>query len=168
MVDSFKFLPRLIAAFYRNQQPLVDGALPWSPLPKPLAHCKLSLITTAGLYRKDFQSPFDTQREQIEPTWGDPSYRPIPTDSLPSQIGVSHLHINPQPILQDLNVVFPLERLRELTAEGRVGGLAAQAYSFMGYQGFPPHPHAWLETSAPQVAEALHRENVEVLILTPV
>mgnify|MGYP000327268336 FL=1 len=168
MVDSFKFLPRLIATFYRNQQPLVEGEIPWTPLTKPLSQCKLSLITTAGLYCKEVQPPFDTEREQAEPTWGDATYRPIPTDCSPDQIGISHLHINPLPILQDLNVVFPVQRMRELVAEGRIGSLAAQAYSFMGYQGFPPNPRAWLETSAPQVALALQGEGVDGLLLTPV
>ncbi len=168
MVDSFKFLPRLIAAFYRNQQPFVEGDLPWSPLGKPLSQCRVSLITTAGLYRKDFQPPFDTEREQAEPTWGDPSYRPIPTDSLPQHIGVSHLHLNPQPILEDLNVVLPLELMRVFVDEGVIGSLAPQAFSLMGYQGFPPNPRAWLETSAPQIAKELKRDEVDALILTPV
>ncbi len=168
MVDSFKFLPRLIATFYRNQQPLVAGEIPWTPLRKPLSECKFSLVTTAGLYRKDLDPPFDLEGEQAQPTWGDPSYRRIPTDSPPEKIGVSHLHINPQPILQDLNVVLPLQIMQSLVEEGRIGGLAAQAFSLMGYQGFPPNPRAWLETSAPQIAAALQSEAVDALILTPV
>lgn len=167
MVDSFKFLPRLITAFYKNQQPPVEGKIPWTPLLKPLAECRLSLITTAGLYRQDFQPPFNTEREQAEPMWGDSSYRSIPTDSSPERIGVSHLHINPQPIQQDLNVVLPLQRMRELANEGVIGGLATQAFSLMGYQGFPPNPHAWLEHSAPQIAVTLKPESVDALILTP-
>ncbi|MCX8062854.1 MAG: glycine/sarcosine/betaine reductase selenoprotein B family protein [Anaerolineales bacterium] len=168
MVDSFKFLPRLMAAFYRNQQPLVEGDIPWTPLPKPLNECRLSLITTAGLYRTDLQPPFDTERELSEPTWGDPSFRPIPTNSLLELIGVSHLHVNPQPILQDLNVVFPLLRMQELVAEGIIGSFATQAFSLMGYQGFPPNPRTWLERSAPQIAADLRAESVDALILTPV
>lgn len=167
-MDSFKFLPRLIAAFYRNQQVLVDEEIPWAPLAKPLAKCRLSLITTAGLYRTDLQPPFDLEREQAEPTWGDPSFRIIPTDSPPELIGVSHLHINPQPILRDLNVVFPLQRLQELLAEGVIGSLAAQAFSLMGYQGFPPNPGAWLEHSVPQIVAALRAEGVDSILLTPV
>lgn len=168
MVDSFKFLPRLIAAFYQNQHPQVEGDIPWSPLPKPLAECRLSLITTAGLYRTDLHAPFDTEHEQAEPTWGDPSFRPIPTDSPPELIGISHLHINPQPILQDLNVVFPLRLMKELAAEGVIGSLATQTFSLMGYQGFPPNPRAWLESSAPQISDALKAEAVDALVLTPV
>jgi D-proline reductase (dithiol) PrdB len=167
MVDSFKFLPRLIAAFYKNQQPLVAGEIPWTPLPKPLAKCRLSLITTAGLYRIDRQPPFDTEREQVEPTWGDPSFRPIPSDSQPQQIGVSHLHVNPQALLQDLNVVFPLQHLRELASAGVIGSLASHAFSLMGYQGFPPNPRLWLNSSAPQIAAALKEDGVDALILTP-
>ncbi len=168
MVDSFKFLPRLIATFYRNQQPLVEGEIPWTSLRKPLSECRFSLVTKAGLYRKDLDPPFDLESEQAQPTWGDPSYRRIPTDSPPEKIGVSHLHINPQPILQDLNVVLPLQIMQSLVEEGRIGGLAAQAFSLMGYQGFPPNPRAWLETSAPQIAAALQSEAVDALILTPV
>jgi D-proline reductase (dithiol) PrdB len=37
---------------------------------------------------------------------------------------------------QDMNVAFPIDRLRELVANGTVGSMAAVHYSFVG--AFPP------------------------------
>jgi hypothetical protein len=54
-----------------------------------------------------------------------------------------------------------------LVAERRIGGLGEQAYSFMGYQGFPPDTTAWQETYGPQVAEKLKAEGVACVLLTP-
>jgi len=56
---------------------------------------------------------------------------------------------------------------QELVAEGDIGGLAKHAYSFMGYQGFPPDTSAWQETYGPQVAGKLKAEEVDCVLLTP-
>jgi hypothetical protein len=84
----------------------------------------------------------------------------------PSEVGVSHWHINQIDILEDLNILLPIQRFRELTAEGRVGGLAPHAYSFMGYQGFPANLAGWKKVYGPQVAEKLLAEGVNCVLLT--
>jgi D-proline reductase (dithiol) PrdB len=33
----------------------------------------------------------------------------------------------------DINVIFPIERLQELAAEGVLGGLTGNFFSFIGY-----------------------------------
>jgi D-proline reductase (dithiol) PrdB len=44
---------------------------------------------------------------------------------------------------QDLNVVFPINRLGELVADGTVGSMASVHYSFMGaFPAAPAEPHA--------------------------
>ena len=136
-VDSFKFLPRLIASFYQTTKREPQHPIPWTPLTKPLSKCKFGLVTSAGLYVKGAQSPFDIERERAEPTWGDPTYRTIPTDTPQEALAVSHLHLNTTDIEQDVNIVLPLHRFQELAAVGRIGGLAETHYSFMGFQGFP-------------------------------
>jgi D-proline reductase (dithiol) PrdB len=166
-VDSFKFLPRLIATFYQMADLQRQDPIPWTPLPRPLSECTFGLVTSAGLYLRGSQPPFDVERERREPTWGDPTYRAIPTDIAPSQVGVSHLHINPQAVLEDINVLLPVDRFRELAPEGVIGGLADVAYSFMGYQGFPPDPSTWEETCAPEVASQLKAQDVDCVFLTP-
>ena len=79
-VDSFKFLPRLIATFYQMTERVPDLPVPWSPLTKPVSDCKFSLVTSGGVYVKSVQDSFDVARERKEPRWGDPSFRTIPMD----------------------------------------------------------------------------------------
>lgn len=166
-VDSFKFLPRLIATFYQMIEREPEYPIPWNPLSKGLEECKFGLITSGGLYQQGLQPPFDIEREVREPTWGDPSFRSIPTDIQQDRVGVSHLHINVEDVSSDINILLPVHRFGELVEEGRIGGLAAFAYSFMGYQGFPPDTTAWEETYVPQVAEKLKSESVDCVFLTP-
>jgi D-proline reductase (dithiol) PrdB len=166
-VDSFKYLPRLIATFYQMTDREPEYPIPWTPLPGSLDNCTFGLVTSGGLYQRGVESPFDLQREVDEPTWGDPTYRTIPVDIRRSEVGVSHLHVNTQWVEEDINVLLPVDRFKDLAAEGVVGGLAPNAYSFMGYQGFPPNPAAWQETYGPQVAEKLKDEGVDCVLLTP-
>ncbi len=166
-VDSFKYLPRVIAAFYQMTDRQPELPIPWTPLSRPLTECKFSLVTSGGLYHLDVDPPFDLEREKQEPTWGDPTYRSLPTDIRQTEVGVSHLHINTRDILEDFNILLPITRFRELAAEGRIGGLAKWVYSFMGYQGFPPDTTAWQKTYGPEVAEKLKAEEVDCVLLTP-
>ena len=165
-VDSFKFLPRLIETFYRSVEIDPPGEIPWTPLAKPLRECTFGLVTSGGLHPRGAE-PFDLEREQAEPTWGDPTYRAIPVDLPQEQLRVSHLHYNPRSVELDRNVLLPVDRFRELAAAGEIGGLAPQAYSFMGYQGFPPDTTAWRETYGPQVAGFLKDQGVDCVLLTP-
>lgn len=166
-VDSFKYLPRLIAYFYQTTDRQPETPIPWTPLDKPLADCKFGLVTSAGLYQLGVDQPFDLKREQREPTWGDPTYRVLPTNIPRERIGVSHLHLDTQDIVADHNIVLPIDRFKELADEGRIGGLAERAYSFMGYQGFPPDAKEWEERYAPEVSELLLADEVDCVLLTP-
>ena len=167
MVDSFKYLPRILAVYYQTTDCQPELPIPWTPLPRPLAACKFGLVTSGGLYRRGVEPPFDLERERQEPTWGDPSYRVLPSDIQQTQVGASHLHLNTRDVLTDLNILLPIHRFQELVATGRIGGLARHAYSFMGYQGFPPDTAAWQETYGPEVAEKLKAEGVDCVLLTP-
>ena len=113
------------------------------------------------------EPPFDMEREKQEPDWGDPTYRTLPTGISQAKIGASHLHINTHFVLADVNILLPIQRFRELADEGVIGGLAEHAYSFMGFQGFPPDTTAWRETYGPEVAEKLKAEGVDCVLLTP-
>jgi D-proline reductase (dithiol) PrdB len=166
LVDSFKFLPRLIATFYQMVEREPEYPIPWNPVTKDLGQCKFGLITSAGLYPLGIQSPFDIVRERQEPAWGDPSYRSIPINIRQDQVGVSHLHFNVEDVSTDINILLPIHRFQKLIQEGQIGGLADSAYSFMGYQGFPPDTTAWAETFGPQVAEKLLSEEVDCVFLT--
>lgn len=163
-IDSYKFLPRSMKAGYEATPVIAEPAV-FTPLPKPLHRCSVALMTSAGVYLKDSQPPFDVEREKREPTWGDPTYRIIPTDVRQEQVGATHLHINTSDILEDVNVVLPIRAFRKLAAEGVIGELAAEHYSFMGFQ--DRSLVDWKTSQGPDLAARLKERAVDVLLLAP-
>ena len=96
---------------------------PWTSGPAP-ADMRLALITSAGLSRRGD----DTFRP------GATDYRVIPAETDSADLIMSHVSTNydRSGFQQDINVVFPIDRLRELAADGTIGSVAAFHYSFMG------------------------------------
>lgn len=131
-------------------------APPWRPLPKPLSQCRLGLVASGGIYVAG----------QVAFHWkDDTSYREIPMDVDTSDLRTSHFAYDQTDARQDINVVFPIDTLRELVAEGTVGELAANAFTFMGgiYSARKVR-----EDLAPRLTEALVAEGVDALLLVPV
>lgn len=163
-VDSYKWLPGMLATYYKNLVVEWDEPIPWTPLPKPLSECRFALVTSAGIHVKGREPPFDTEREQREPLWGDPTFRTIPRDVRQDQIGACHLHINNRDILADVNIVLPIHRFLELEAAGEVGSLAPTHYSFMGYQ---LNTTEWRDRYGPEAARRAREEGVDAVLFTP-
>jgi len=124
IVDSFRFLPRSFRPMFENATPLPGEDAPvWAPFETRLADSTIALLTSAGLSVEGEQEPFDLDRERAEPTWGDPSWRPIPHDAR-APLAMSHLHVNNTDVLADHNVALPVDLLDELVSELRVGAAA--------------------------------------------
>lgn len=164
-VDGFRFMPPSLGAWIGKDIPdqPYSGAIPWTPLKKPLKETTFTLVTTAGISMKS-DPPFDLEREKREPAWGDPSFRKIPRTATESDIEISHLHINTGYIKADINVMLPLARFAEFEKEGIIGSLAPTCYSFYGFQ---MDATALLSESAPQMADLMRQEDVEAVLLTP-
>lgn len=163
-VDSFKYLPRSLRGYYEARCPARREPVPWTPLAKPLSEARVALVTTAGIWVKGLEPPFDYEREKREPMWGDPTFRRIPRYTKQEQIGAGHLHLNNRDILLDVNIQLPLHRMQELEESGRIGSLADTNYSFMGYQ---PDTTEWEEKYGPECAGLMKDEAVDVVLLTP-
>jgi D-proline reductase (dithiol) PrdB len=163
-VDSYRYLPRSFRPGYESM-PVLDEPPVWAPLRVPIGEAKVALLTSAGLYLKDSQPPFDVEREREDPLWGDPTYRVIPRDTRQEQVAASHLHLNTRDFYIDFNVALPLRRFEELEAEGRIGRLADEHYSFMGFQ--ERGCSEWRAKYGPEVAERLKEANVNALVLAP-
>ena len=165
VVDGFRFMPPSLKAWFGKDIPEGDftGEIPWTPLKKPIQDTTFSLMTSAGISMKT-DPPFDVERERREPAWGDPSFRAIPKSAVEADIDVNHLHINTAYIKQDMNVILPLQRFKEFEAQGIIGALAATCYSFYGFQ---LDTDQLLQETMPQVADTMHREGVEAVLLTP-
>jgi len=164
-VDGFRFMPPSLGAWFAKDIPDApfSGEIPWTPLKKPVAQTVFSLVTTAGISMKT-DAPFDMEREKREPEWGDPSHREIRSTATEKDIDIHHLHINTDYVRQDLNVMLPLARFRELEIEGIIGGLAPTAYSYYGFQ---LNPEILLEKTLPRIITRMRQEAVEAVLLTP-
>ena len=121
----------------------------------PLAERRVAVVTSAGLVRRG-ERPFVS---------GDVDYRVLPADTPASQILMSHASVNfdRTAFQRDINVVFPLDRLRAMVATGAIGSLAATHYSFMG----ATDPRG-MEANARAVAGRLKSDRVDAVLLTPV
>jgi len=163
-VNSYRFIgkaiTRMVKAWIELESP---RETPWTPLSKPLSDCTVALISSGGIALKT-DPPFDQQRERQNPWWGDPSFRVIPHTTRTEDIRVYHQHINPALGERDLNCLLPIDRLKELTAEGKVGRAAPSHYSFMGYI---LEPTELLERSVPAIIERLRAEQVDMALLAP-
>ena len=112
---------------------------PWTPLAKPLSECRVALISTGGLY-VDGDDPMGpdgpTQEEAIariqEFLRNPPVLSAIPRDVDVNELRVRHPGYDIRGTRKDHNVVFPVDRLKGLQAEGVFGELAEENYSFVG------------------------------------
>jgi D-proline reductase (dithiol) PrdB len=133
----------------------VNDDTPWTTPRRPLAEGRLALVTTAGLHRRG-DRPFVA---------GDTSYRVFPTSIEAADLVQSHTSIgfDRTAIQQDLNVVLPLDRMRELVERGSIGSLGPNVYAFMGAQ---RPPYDALEAAGADVGARLRGEGVEFVFLT--
>lgn len=135
--------------------------VPWSPLRKPLAASRLALVTSAGFVVPG-QEPFS---EEIR--GGDASFREIPNDADVATLRESHRSqsFDHTGIRSDPNLAFPLDRLRELAAAGRIGSLNHRHLSFMGSI---TAPGRLTRDTAPEAARRLAEDGVDAVLLVPV
>jgi D-proline reductase (dithiol) PrdB len=148
---------RLFMATYRYRT--VDP-IPFARLKRPLRQARVALLTTGGVYAP-LQEPFD-----VEKKGGDVSFRVIPRDADVSTLGIAHKSdaFDQAGFRADRNLGFPLERLREMEAEGTIGNLAPRAISFMGSISAPGR---LVKETAPEAAALLAADGVDVALLVP-
>jgi len=121
----------------------------------PLGERRVALVSTAGLSMRG-EAPFDM---------GGADYRVIPGDADAGDIVMTHISVNYDRTgyQRDWNVVFPLERLREMAADGEIGSVADNHYSFMG----ATDPEL-MKPSAEAIAGFMNAEGVDAVLLLPV
>ena len=135
-----------------------DTFVPLARLRKPLTEARLSFVSTAGVQPRG-TAPFDTTHPV-----GDYTFRRVPTDSLLEDLEIHQLKYPTAGATRDLNVIFPLERLRELAAAGVIGSLTPNFYSFIGYNMDARRLEA---TLAEAIAEAVAAEEPDAALLSP-
>lgn len=146
---------RMERKYLENIRCPVFDTHPWVEGP-PVHKRRVSIISTAGLHVRT-DRPFT-----FEP--GD-YYRVIPGDLAANDLVMTHISTNfdHSGFQQDWNIIFPIDRLKELAEEGKIGSVAGFHYSFMG-----AHDPMSMEQEARLVAGLLKKDHVDALILLPV
>jgi D-proline reductase (dithiol) PrdB len=132
------------------------GIRPWVE-GGPLASRRIALITTAGLHlRSDRAFTVETRND----------YRVIPGDARGSDLVMTQFSVNfdRSGFQRDVNVVFPIDRLKELARDGAIGSAADFHYSFMGAGSAVTK----YEPKAKELAGLLKKDRVDAVLLTPV
>jgi D-proline reductase (dithiol) PrdB len=132
--------------------------VPFTPFERELARSTIAIVTAGGVHLKD-QEPFNIANEL-----GDLSYRLFPEDVDSSQLMVTHHHYEHSDADKDINVVFPIDVLRDLQAEGFIGGVARK---HVGYMGYTMQLKAMYEGTAPEIANEIDKgSRADAVILT--
>ena len=122
---------------------------------KPLSESRVAIVTSASLHHPD----------QPDFSGGDTSFRVLDGSRRNWMLGHWSPNFDASGFAVDPNVVFPIDRLEELAASGRIGSVAPRHLAYAGNQ-FD------LSTirldSGPEGAQLLKQDGVDVVLLTPV
>lgn len=165
-VDSYRYVPRPFRARFERPPRLPGEDEPvWAPFETRLDEARIALVSSAGLYLRAGQDPFDEEGERQRPDWGDPTWRPIPSTTRPDELAMMHLHVNNEDVLADPDIALPINRLNELAEDGVIGAAADTHVSVMGFQ----HDalEGWRDSTGPEIVELFRRERVDGVIFAP-
>jgi len=121
----------------------------------PVARRRVAVVSSAAVHR----------RSDAPMLPGTAEVRALPAGLPAGEILMSHVSINYDRSgwQRDINTVYPLDRLRELAAEGAIGALADTHYSVMG----STDPRS-MAASADAMAAQMRAEGVDAVLLSPV
>ncbi|HRW10177.1 MAG TPA: glycine/sarcosine/betaine reductase selenoprotein B family protein, partial [Caldilineaceae bacterium] len=124
-----------------------------------LSHSRLVLISSAGGYLPATQDPYDAENDL-----GDYTIRRFPITTPPEQIAFAHTHYDHAAVNADQQVLLPLGHLQDLVLEGKIGALAPDLISFMGYQ---PDAGRVVDETIPAIVAAAKEMAVQAALLVP-
>ena len=132
--------------------------VPFTPPGKPLAQCRVGLVTTSEMAIHGEPLPVDDDDPLRDPYW------------LPSATPVTKLYSRKvaydryATTLDDVDSYLPLTRLGEAAAQGRIAGLAPRfQVAFSQYS-----QRKTLKVDAPRIEGWLREDRVDVAVLTAV
>ena len=124
--------------------------------PKPLDQCRVAVVTSAALHHPE-DDAFEAQ---------DVSFRTLDANRRDVLLGHWSPNFDRSGFADDINVVWPIDRLCELAEQGVIGSVAAQHLAFAGNQ--DETMTSIRLDSGPQAAQLLKDDEVDIVILTPV
>jgi hypothetical protein len=129
---------------------------PFASIRKPLARCRVGVVTTSEMALRDAEAEPDDLRRLVY--------------SLPTDVSVDQLHSKKAAYdryatsLDDVDSYLPLSHLRRFVAEGRIGAMAPRfqvVYSEYSQR-------KTLTVDAPEILRQMRDDRVDVAVLTAV
>ena len=131
---------------------LSRSCIPYTPLKRELKDCRIALVSTSGAYVEGMQ-PFGEN---------DLSYRLIPADTDTKNLRFVPGHFDTSKGAEDSNIMFPLDRLRELVMAGEIGSLTENQISM----GLTTELRKLKEVVSWEIAEVVMKMRPAVVLLT--
>ena len=132
--------------------------VPFTPFEGSLPKSTVAIVTAGGVHLRS-QEGFNIADEL-----GDLSFRLLTEDVDSAELMVTHHHYDHTDADQDINVVFPIDVLRDLKAEGFIGGIAKK---HVGYMGYTMQLKAMYEGTAREIANEIDKgSSADVVVLT--
>ena len=124
--------------------------------PPPLREARVAIVTSAALHRIG------------SPKWQgeDFHFETLPHDARDLKLGHLSPNFDRAGFAADMNVVYPVDRLQELSDQGVIGSVANYHYAFAGNQ--PEGLSALRLDTGPACAQKMREDGVDVVLLTPV
>lgn len=139
--------------------PIIDNIhSPFTPVRRALPMLNLALISSAGAYI-DGMEAFDIATRD-----GDMNLIEIPVEVEAEDLRYAAKGYDPAAVNQDRNSQIPIDRLLEYQANAVIGGLNNVWWSVSSHI---PNAHRVAEELGPNIAERLHRYEIQAALLIP-
>ena len=161
-MEPIRYVDRL-NDFYRSQgfppyDWTVNDDAPLTPLGKPLAECRVSMLTAGGVSRCAAEPWNPNARNDLR-------LDEITSDAPSNDFQIHDAYYDHRDADQDLNCLFPIDRLRELAADGVIKDVAPRLFS--GFMGRIYKRTTVIEETAPALASTLREDEVDLFVLVP-
>jgi D-proline reductase (dithiol) PrdB len=127
--------------------------VPFTPFRGKVEEASICIVSTAAV-RARSDKPFDTE--------GDSTYRVIGSELSGSDLAFDDTHYDHSCADKDMNCIFPIDRLRELALEKRIGGITERHFSL----GFSSALRELREKTIPVLARDVDKTRPDVVLLT--
>lgn len=133
--------------------------IPFTPLPKPLARCRVGLVTTSEVAVLGEPGPWDDEGDAARDAYALPTA--TPTEKLYTKKEAFDRY---ETTLDDVESYLPIARLREYADQARIRDLAPRfqvVYSQYSQR-------KTMEVDAPKILRQMREDEVDVAVLTAV
>ncbi|MBI1746391.1 MAG: hypothetical protein HYR55_07365 [Acidobacteria bacterium] len=130
------------------------NCIPYTPFRGQLEESRICLVSNAGVYIQGEQEAFNLK--------GDLTTRKIPSDIDSRRLAIAHEHYDHTDADRDVNLVFPIDRLRELVSEKKIKSVTAEFIS----KGYSQAMREIKERVSWEIAKAVDRMRPDIVLLT--